>query len=307
VRFRGEVALVTGAGSGIGRAIALALAAEGAKVAVVDRVAERAERVASEVEARSGVGMAQGADVSVESDVEQAVSATVAALGPVSVLVNNASRGTGDGVLQIDRQTWDGVLAVALTGAFLFTRATLPGMLERGGGVILNVASVNGLTSLGQEAYSAAKAGLISLTRSVAVRYGRQGVRCNVLAPATVRTPAWDARLRQDPSIFDRLAAWYPLGRVGEPEDVAAAALFLCSDEAAWITGVVLPVDGGLLAGNLRMAEDLLLREGRGRDDPPDSGDGGDAPDGRDGGDARDGRDGGDAPDGASGPRSLST
>lgn len=122
----------------------------------------------------------------------------------------------------------------------------------------MNVASVNGLLHLGNEAYSAAKAGLLQLTRSTAVRYGPHGIRANAVAPGTVRTPVWSERVRNDPEIFAHLARWYPLQRVGEAEDVARAVLFLASAEASWITGATLPVDGGLTAGNLPLAGELV-------------------------------------------------
>jgi NAD(P)-dependent dehydrogenase (short-subunit alcohol dehydrogenase family) len=264
MRFEGNVAVVTGGGSGIGRAIAQALASEGARVAIVDRDPEKAGRVTSEIAAAGGTAMASEADVADASAIEAAVLACTEAFGPVDLLVNNASEGKGDGILEIDEQTWDRDFAVALRGAFLFSKAVLPGMIQRGSGVILNVGSVNGLLALGQEAYSAAKAGLVSLTQNLAVRYGPSGIRANAIAPATVRTPAWEARLKQDPGIFERLEKWYPLGRVGEPEDVAKAALFLASDDASWISGIVLIVDGGLLAGSLPMASELLLRDDAG-------------------------------------------
>jgi NAD(P)-dependent dehydrogenase (short-subunit alcohol dehydrogenase family) len=131
-------------------------------------------------------------------------------------------------------------------------------MAESGSGVILNISSVNALGYYGNEAYSAAKAGLLSLTRSLAVRYGPSGIRVNAIAPGSLRTPAWEQRKENDPAVFERIAKWYPLGRVGEPEDVAGAALFLASDEAVWITGAVLPVDGGLTAGNMQMMEEMI-------------------------------------------------
>ena len=125
-------------------------------------------------------------------------------------------------------------------------------------GVIVNIASVNGLAFFANEPYSAAKAGVISLTRSMATRYGRHGIRAVAIAPGTIRTPIWQERVDKEPAIFERLVRWYPLRRVGEPEDVAAAAAFLASDDASWITGEVLRVDGGLLAGNERMARELV-------------------------------------------------
>ena len=248
--------VVTGAGSGIGRVMAKGFAAEGARVAVVDWHGDRAEAVASEI----ANALAVTADVSSGADV-RSMSATVdSLLGPVDVLVNNAAIAEGDDVLNIDEPVWDRDVDVVLKAVFLCSKAVLPTMIERGGGVIVNIASVNGLSALGNEAYSAAKAGVINLTQGIAVRYGRHGVRCNAIAPGTIRTPVWQERVGRDPAVFERLVKWYPLGRVGEPEDVANAAMFLASEEAAWITGTVLCVDGGLLAGNYRMTRELLAQ-----------------------------------------------
>jgi NAD(P)-dependent dehydrogenase (short-subunit alcohol dehydrogenase family) len=130
-------------------------------------------------------------------------------------------------------------------------------MLQRGGGSIVNISSVNGLLGLGEEAYSAAKAGMINLTQNLAVRYGSAGVRANVICPGTIRTPIWQARVDRQPDIFERLSAWYPVGRVGDPTDVAEAALYLASDGASFVSGTVLTVDGGLTAGLARMAREL--------------------------------------------------
>jgi meso-butanediol dehydrogenase/(S,S)-butanediol dehydrogenase/diacetyl reductase len=140
----------------------------------------------------------------------------------------------------------------------LCSKALLPGMVSRRQGAIVNIASVNGLTGLGEEAYSAAKAGVVNLTKNMALKYGRHGVRVNVICPGTIQTPIWEPILAKDPQVFERLARWYPLGRVGQPADIAKAALFLASDDAAWITGTTLVVDGGLLAGNFRMGQELM-------------------------------------------------
>jgi len=248
-RFDGASVLVTGGGSGIGRAICRRFASDGASVLVADIVGERGEEVAELI----GGAAVQG-DVTVAADVAR----MVAAVGRVDVLVNNAGGGMADDVLEIDEEAWDQDIALNLKSAFLCSRAVLPGMIERGGGVIVNIASVNGLAFFANEPYSAAKAGLISLTRSMATRYGRQGIRAVAIAPATIRTPLWQERVDKEPAIFERLMRWYPLRRVGEPEDVAAAAAFLASDDASWITGEVLRVDGGLLAGNAQMARELV-------------------------------------------------
>ena len=248
-RLEGKRAIVTGGGSGIGRATCLRFAAEGAAVVVADVVGERAEEVAEEIG-----GTAVQADVTVAADVARMVEAG----GAIDVLVNNAGGGMADDVLEISEEEWDTDVELNLKSAFLCSKAVLPGMIERGSGVIVNVVSVNGMAFFANEPYSAAKAGLINLTRSMATRYGKHGIRVVAIAPGTIRTPLWQERVDKEPAIFERLVRWYPLRRVGEPEDVANAAVFLASDDAAWITGEVLRVDGGLLAGNAQMARELV-------------------------------------------------
>jgi len=255
MRFKDRVVVVTGSGSGIGRVMAQKFAAEGAKVAVIDWKGDKAEEVAAEI---GGTAHAFRADVSKGAEVKTMVKEVVSRLGPVDVLVNNAAIADGDDVLKIDEPTWERDVSVVLKSVFLCSQAVLPSMIERRGGVIVNITSVNGLSALGNEAYSAAKAGVINLTQGIAVRYGHHGIRCNAIAPGTIRTPIWQERIDRDPVVFERLVKWYPLGRVGEPEDIANAAMFLASDDAGWITGTVLTVDGGLLAGNYRMTRELL-------------------------------------------------
>jgi NAD(P)-dependent dehydrogenase (short-subunit alcohol dehydrogenase family) len=262
MRFKDKVVIVTGAGSGIGRVIAQRFAAEGAKVAVVDWLGDSADAVAAEITRAGGHAAAIHADVSLARDVDSMAANVGSRLGLADVLVNNAAIADGDDVLEIDEATWDRDLAVVLRSVFLCSKAVLPSMIDRRGGAIVNIASVNGISALGNEAYSAAKAGVINLTQGIAVRYGAHGIRCNAIAPGTIRTPIWQERVDRDPVVFERLVKWYPLGRVGEPDDVANAALFLSSDEASWITGTVLAVDGGLLAGNVRMLRELLAEAG---------------------------------------------
>jgi NAD(P)-dependent dehydrogenase (short-subunit alcohol dehydrogenase family) len=257
MRLPDTVALVTGAGSGIGRTIALRFAAEGARVVAAGPTLAKVEETAGLVAEAGGEAVAVFCDVTDPAAVVAAVAAANSAFGPVSVLVNNAGGSFGDDILEIDPETWDRNFDLVLKSVYHCCRATLPAMIERRRGSIVNIASVNGMTGIGEEAYAAAKAGMINLTQNLAIKYGRFGVRANTVAPATIRTPIWDARLAERPTAFDDLARWYPLGRVGEPEEVAHAALFLASDEASWITGITLPVDGGLLAGSYRMNIDL--------------------------------------------------
>src|SRR5437773_5429870 len=261
-RFADKVVVITGAGSGIGKVMAKRFASEGARVAVVDWHGDRAAECAGEIAQTDGHAVAVRADVSLGADVARMVAEVTSRLGPVDVLVNNAAIADGDDVLEIDEPTWERDVSVVLKSVFLCSKAVLPSMIERRSGVIVNITSVNGISALGNEAYSAAKAGVINLTQGIAVRYGGFGVRCNAIAPGTIRTPIWQERVDRDPVVFQRLVKWYPLGRVGEPDDIANAAMFLASAEAAWITGTVLRVDGGLLAGNYRMTRELLAQAG---------------------------------------------
>ena len=257
MRLQNKIALITGGGSGIGRAMAQLFASEGATPVVVDRYLDRAEATIELIRKAGGDGLALHVDVTDREMINAAVDSTLDAYGRIDVLVNNAAISSGDDILTVNEETWDMDIAVVLKSVYLCSKAILPTMIEHRSGAILNIASVNGLTGLGEEAYSAAKAGVINLTKNMALKYGKHNVRANAICPGTIETPIWRERVTENPQLFERLVPWYPLGRVGQPEDIANAALFLVSDDASWITGSVLNVDGGLMAGSYRMAQDL--------------------------------------------------
>jgi meso-butanediol dehydrogenase / (S,S)-butanediol dehydrogenase / diacetyl reductase len=256
-RFKDKVAIVTGAGSGIGRATALRLAQEGARVAVLEMNPESGKATAAEIGTEGGEAVFAQADVSREDEVNAAVARVKETYGRIDILVNNAGAVAGETFEEVDAEVWQRDMEVNLKGPFLCAKAALPMMIERRSGAIVNVGSVNGLLALDCPAYSMAKAGLVSLTRTLAVTYGPYGVRSNIVCPGTVRTPVWDERIRRNPEIFTTLARWYPLGRVAAPEEIAAVILFLASNEASFVNGAVLAADGGLTAGLGQMAREL--------------------------------------------------
>lgn len=258
MRLKDQIALITGGGSGIGQATAVLFAQEGANVVVADRSTERAQTTLQMIQAAGGAGLAVTVDVAQQSAVNAMAEQALAHYGRVDILVNSAGLSEGDDILTIDEAVWDRNLNIVLKGVYLCSKALLPSMISQRRGVIINISSVNGLMGLGEEAYSAAKAGVVNLTQNMALKYGQYNVRANVICPGTVQTPIWSAVLEKEPKIFERLAHWYPLGRVGQPEDIAKAALYLASDDAAWVTGITLNVDGGLMAGNYRMGQNLL-------------------------------------------------
>jgi len=256
-RFAGAVVLVTGGASGIGRATAARAAAEGAAVAVLDRNAEGAAAFVRDLAAQGHRAVAVAADITREDEVAAAVADAVAQLGPVSVLVNNVGGTWTETFEAADPARWRAEIDLNLTGPWLVTRATLPHLLATRGAIV-NVATVNALTSIAEPAYSAAKAGLLQLTRQLASEYAPRGIRTNAVVPGSIRTPIWDWRLKQRPDLLDKLSVWYPVGRVGTPEEVAAAILFLASAEAGFINGASLVVDGGLTIGLGRMTRDII-------------------------------------------------
>jgi len=246
MRLKERVAIVTGAARGIGRAIASRFAREGARVIVDDINQEKGLAVVEEIRAADGEALFVRADVSQEEEVNNLVGQAVEAFGRLDILVNNAVCDS----LSVLQNVWEPNFNVTLKGAWLCCQAAIPRMAEAGGGSIINISSVNALMGLGTEhVYSAAKAGMVSFTRCLAVQHGRDGIRVNCICPGSIQTEIWDELLKTRPQIWDELVRWYPLGRLGRPEDIANAALFLASDEASFATGAIFVIDGGLTAG----------------------------------------------------------
>jgi 2-keto-3-deoxy-L-fuconate dehydrogenase len=252
-RLDSKVSVVTGAGSGIGQAIASTFAAQGARVFVLERDARAAAETVERIAASGGVAAAVPCDVSEGASVAAAFARVDADAGRLDILVNNAGIahiGTVESTTEADL---DRIYAVNVKGVFLCSQAAVPRMRTHGGGVILNLASIASLIGLVDRfAYSMSKGAVLTMTRSIAVDYIKQGIRCNCICPARVHTPFVDGYLREhypgrEQEMFRQLSEYQPIGRMGTPDEVAALALYLCSDEASFITGQAFPIDGGVL------------------------------------------------------------
>lgn len=258
--FAGKTILVTGAAGGIGQQICRLFAQRGGRIAALDRNAEVNAFVRT-LNASGYAAAAVVADIGSLDEVSVAIDDLQKKLGRIDILINNAGFSGAASLETTTTEVWHTDIDVNLNGAFHCTSIVLNDMKSAESGVIVNIGSVNGISALGDPAYSAAKAALISYTKSLAMEYGRFGIRANVICPGTVRTPIWEHRVKKNPEILDQLVKWYPLRRVAEPDDIARVAAFLASDEAAAITGVMLPVDCGLSAGNIMMTRELTLME----------------------------------------------
>lgn len=246
-RLQGKVAIVTGAGTGIGRAISFLFAREGAKVAVTDIDVGAAEATVAEIAETGGSALAIEADVAEAVGVENMMRATVATYGHLDVLINNAGVGTDGDVVELPEKEWQRILDVNLKGVFLCCKYAIPAMKKSGGGSIVNIAStaafVGGSVSC---VYPASKAGVVALSKSTALRYAHNNIRVNCVCPGHVDTAL--TYTLKDPEVKAALIRKYPLGRLGAPEEIANAVLFIASDEASFITGTELIVDGGYTA-----------------------------------------------------------
>lgn len=256
--FEDKVVAVTGAAGGIGQSMCRHFGELGAVIVAIDINPNVSDLVRAlmddEIEAAEFV-----VDITDVEQVRETFARADKIFGPIDVLINNAGYSEHRTIAKTDPEDWRNDINGNLNGAYYCADAVLPTMKLRRTGSIITIGSVNGFHALGDPAYSAAKAGLISMTKALAMEYGRYGIRANLIAPGTVRTPLWEERAAKNPKILAELVRWYPLGRVVDPIDVTRAAAFLASDAAAAITGVVLPVDCGLTAGNIVMARELTL------------------------------------------------
>lgn len=261
-RLAEKVALITGAGSGLGRASALRFAQESALVACVDLKESVAAGTVDEIVGAGGRAIALGADVSVAADAERMTAATIEAFGRVDVVFANAGIAGSGTAMDLEEEVWNRVVDVDLKGVWLSSKYALRDMVARGSGTIVNTASVGGVVGIaGIFPYAAAKGGVVAMTKQVAADFGPRGVRANAICPGTVPTPlvteTYEARVRAGGSTdveadaragLDEAVKKYPVGRLGRVEDVAELALFLASDESSWITGQAIAVDGGYTA-----------------------------------------------------------
>jgi NAD(P)-dependent dehydrogenase (short-subunit alcohol dehydrogenase family) len=247
--LKGKTVVITGSGRSIGREMAIRIAAEGASVALLEINRENLEEVRSTIAAAGGDVRAYEIDLGSESQIIETILKVEKDFGKIDCLINNAMVHEAEDLLNTTLEVWNKSIQITLTAAFLCIRQVLPAMIKRKNGSIINIGTVNAKAMIGSDSYSAAKAGVHALTRTVAVRYGVDGIRCNTIVPGTIATAAWQERVDRNPNVFEDLKPWYPLGRVGIPKDIADAAIFLISEDSQWISGSELVVDGGLLAG----------------------------------------------------------
>jgi NAD(P)-dependent dehydrogenase (short-subunit alcohol dehydrogenase family) len=251
-RLAGKVALITGGGTGIGRACSLAFAKEGARVAIAGRRKEPLEKILREIESAGGEAFAVTCDVTRSAEVENMIRAVVTHFSRLDVLVNNAGAVLAANAESTTEAQFDHLVAVNLKGTFLVSRAALAALRQSGGGSIVNIGSILGLVALrDRAAYCAAKGGVTSLTRAMALDHAGENIRVNCICPSIVETELLAQAFAAHPDPADlrrQRVATIPLGRIGQPGDVARLAVFLASDESAWITGAAIPLDGGLTA-----------------------------------------------------------
>lgn len=249
MRLKDKVALITGGGTGIGRAIAELFAREGAKVAVSGRRADKLEKVVQTIHASGGAAMAIPGDVTDDNNAKEMVSKPIQKWHQLDILVNNAAVIDRSQVHDSSPEKWEFVMNVNVTGIRYLSKYIIPEMIKRGGGSIINISSLSGLTGQNDaHSYSASKGAVISLSKAMASTYAPHNIRVNIVSPALIETPMPQTKLKEGENWVEKAQEWgkeYPLGRIGRPMDIAYGCLYLASDEAEWVTGINLIIDGG--------------------------------------------------------------
>jgi meso-butanediol dehydrogenase / (S,S)-butanediol dehydrogenase / diacetyl reductase len=244
MKLEGKVAFVTGFGSGLGQAIAMTFAKEGAAVAGTSKTEAKGRETAERIAKAGGKAFFRPGDVANSKEMNALIQQTVKRFGGIDVVVNSAGVRTNGSITDITEEDWDRTLDTNLKGAFVVSRLAIPQMIKRGGGVILNIGARSGIAGqAGRAAYCASKGGLITLTEAMAMDHAKDRIRVNCICPGPTRTPMVDT---STPEKLARYSARVPLGRIGEPEDVTYAALYLASEEASFVTAAILPVDAGM-------------------------------------------------------------
>lgn len=249
MRLKGKVAIVTGAGSGIGEATALTFAKEGARVIVVDVVDSLGNDTAEQIRAAGGDAIYVHADVTSSDEIQSMVNTTISNFGKLDVLFNNAGIAMRLAVADLPEEDWDRCIDINLKGAYLGSKYAIPAMLSNGGGSIINTASIYGIVGgPNRAAYVASKGGIVNLTRGMALDYADSNIRVNCICPGYTDTPIIQ-NIVQTPDKYQALVDQHPMGRLAKASDIAYGALYLASDESAFVTGIALPIDGGYTAG----------------------------------------------------------
>jgi NAD(P)-dependent dehydrogenase (short-subunit alcohol dehydrogenase family) len=244
MKLKGKVAFVTGFGSGLGRAIAVLFAQEGAAVAGTSTTEAKGRDTAAMIEKTGNQALFRAGDVSNSAQMKALIDEAVKQFGGLDIVVNSAGVRTNGSITEITEEQWDRTISVNLKGVFVISRLAIPEMIKRGGGVILNIGARSGMAGqAGRAAYCASKGGMITLTEAMAMDHARDKIRVNCICPGPTRTPMVDT---STPEKLARYKTRVPVGRIGEPEDIAQAALYLASDEASMVTAAILPVDGGM-------------------------------------------------------------
>jgi NAD(P)-dependent dehydrogenase (short-subunit alcohol dehydrogenase family) len=248
--IKGKVAMVTGAGGGVGKAISKRLASEGCKVVLLGRDRNKLQKAASEIGDKKNT-LTVATDINKEAEVLSAIDQTIKSFDRIDILVNNAGIiNDPEPFHEMSEDRWNDLVETNLFGTFRMTKAVLPVMMKNGGGSIVNISSVLGIRSIPKvplSVYGVTKAGVIMFTKSIAVEYGQYKIRCNCIAPSTIRSSIIEPYL-QDEGAKKVLESTFPLRKIGEPEDIAGAVAYLCSDDSKWVTGTVMMVDGGVSA-----------------------------------------------------------